>query len=440
MLSGRQNKKDLPLSAPAGPSAGMHRGGTAAGSRAHWKVERSVIIHAINAGLGMLGRYAQAGLVEEGLIDSARRQTGLDDFGALPFEEPLRRLIHSMDTEARLNPMGRLAAREDLIRLLANNLRMEEERKRNSAIAEEEIRRPVIITGLPRTGTTLLHSLLALDPANRVPLTWETMYPSPSPDAATYNTDRRIRRVENQIRWFRRLVRGFDRIHPVGARLPEECLIILSHSFLSYQFETTYRLPSYLQWLESRDLRDAYEVHRRFLQHLQWRCPGERWVLKAPAHMFDFEAMFWAYPDACVVMTHRDPLKVTASNASLTATLRSAFSDDVDTLEVGPECSRRWAEAIDRAVRSRDRGCAPAERFLDIYYSDLISDPAGAVNKVYRSFDMPLPDDMRERVRGFLLRHPKDRFGKHHYRLEEFGLDRDEEARRYAAYRERFGL
>jgi len=440
MLSGRQNKRDLPLSAPARPSAGTPGGGAAAGSRVPWKVERSVIIQAINAGFRLLGRYAQAGLREDGLIDSARRQTGLHDFGPHSFQEPLRRLIDSMEAEACLNPIGRLAAREDLIRLLANNLRMEEERKRNPAIAGEEIRRPVIITGLPRTGTTLLHSLLALDPANRVPLTWETMYPSPSPDAATYHTDLRIRRVENQIRWFRRLVKGFDRIHPVGARLPEECLIILSHSFLSYQFETTYRLPSYLEWLEGRDLRDAYEVHRRFLQHLQWRCPGERWVLKAPAHMFDFEALFWAYPDACVVMTHRDPIKVTASNASLTAALRSAFSDDVDPLEVGPECSRRWAEAIGRAVRSRDRGCAPAERFLDLYYSDLISDPAGAVKKVYRSFDIPLPDDMEERVRGFLLQNPKDRFGKHHYELEEFGLDRDEEARRYAAYRERFGL
>src|SRR5512143_2917181 len=217
MSSGRQNKKDLPLSAPAGPSAGMPVRGAAAGCRVHWKVERSVVIHAINAGFRLLGRYARAGLKEDGLIDSARRQTGLDDFGALPFQEPLRRLIDSMETEARLNPMGRLAAREDLIRLLANNLRMEEERKRNPAIAGGEIRRPVFITGLPRTGTTFLHSLLALDPANRVPLTWETVYPSPPPDAATYHTDPRIRRVDNQIKWFRRLVRGFDRIHPVGA-------------------------------------------------------------------------------------------------------------------------------------------------------------------------------------------------------------------------------
>jgi hypothetical protein len=414
--------------------------GVASDRRARWKAERSFTVKVMNAVGRLLGQHAQAGLQEERLIDSALQKTGLDDFGAQSFEEPLRRLTCSLESEACLNPLGRLAAREDLVRLLMNNLLMEENRKRNPEISEEKIRQPVFITGLPRTGTTLLHGLLALDPANRVPLTWETMYPSPPPDAATYHTDRRIRQVDRQIRWFRRMVKGFDRIHPVGAQLPEECLIILSHSFMSYQFETIYRLPSYLEWLEGMDLGEAYLVHLRFLQHLQWRCPGERWVLKAPAHLFDLEAMFRTYPDACVVMTHRDPLEVTASNASLTATLRSAFSDEVAPFEVGAECSRRWAGAIERALLSRDRGCAPPERFLDLHYSDLIADPALAVRKVYQCFDMPLPKDMDEKVRAFLRSNPKDRFGKHRYGLEEFGFNREEEERRYAAYRQRFRL
>ena len=345
-----------------------------------------------------------------------------------------------MKSEARLNPMGRLATRHDLIRLLVNRLRMEEDRKRNPGIAAQETRRPIIITGLPRTGTTLLHALLALDPANRVPLTWETVYPSPPPEAATYRTDRRIGVVNGQIRWFHRLVKGFNRIHPVDAQLPEECLVIFSHSFLSYQFETTHRLPSYLDWLEGQDLRPAYQAHRRFLQHLQWRCPGERWVLKAPAHMFDFGAMFSTYPDACVVMTHRDPNQVTASNASLTATLRSAFSDEIDPLEVGPECSRRWAEAITRAMRFRDQGGVPAERFLDLLYLDLVADPIRAVRTVYAHFDLPFPQGLEEAVRAFLQRNPKDRFGAHRYSLEQFGMNVAEETQRYAAYRERFRL
>jgi hypothetical protein len=403
-------------------------------------VKRSALVHVVNAGGRLLDRIATTGLREEGLLKAACRKAALDDFGDPPFGEPLRRLIESLEAEARLNPMGRLATRYDLIHLLVNRLRMEEDRKRNPGIAEGETPRPIVIAGLPRTGTTLLHSLLALDPANRVPLTWETMYPSPPPETATFDTDRRIGLVDSQMRWFHRMVKGFNRIHPVGARLPIECLVITSHSFLSYQFETTHRLPSYLEWLEAQDLRPAYEVHRRFLQHLQWRCPGERWVLKAPAHMFDFEALFSVYPDAQVVMTHRDPIAMTASNASLTATLRCAFSDEVDPVEVGPECSRRWAEAISRALRSRDRGCAPAERFLDLYYDDLVADPIGAVRKVYAHFDLPFPQGMEQRIGEFHHRNPKDQFGKHRYSLEQFGMTVEGETKRYAAYRERFRL
>jgi hypothetical protein len=405
-----------------------------------WKVERSVLVRAINAGARLCGRWATARLQWEGLLEAACRQTALEDFGDSSIREPLRRLTESLEAEARLNAMGRMATRYDLIRLLGNRLRMLEDRKRNPAIAEQEIPRPIVITGLPRTGTTLLHSLLALDPANRVPLTWETMYPSPPPEASTYQTDRRIRLVDGQIRWFHRLVKGFNRIHPVEARLPEECLVIFSHSLLSYQFETTHRLPSYLEWLEGQDLRPAYAVHRQFLQHLQWRCPGERWALKAPAHMFDFGAMFSTYPDVCVVMTHRDPIEVAASNASLTATLRAAFSDGIDPLEVGPECSRRWAEALARAIRFRDQGGAPAERFLDLYYVDLTADPIGAVRKVYAHFDLPFPERLEESIRAFLRRNPKDRFGSHRYTLEQFGMHREEELGRYAAYRTRFRL
>jgi len=139
-------------------------------------------------------------------------------------------------------------------------------------------------------------------------------------------------------------------------------------------------------------------------------------------------------------MTHRDPIEVTASNASLTATLRAAFSDEVDPFEVGPECSQRWAEAIAKALRSRDRGCAPADRFLDLYYLDLVKDPVSAVQKIYDRFNLPFPEELKERIRKFLQQNPKDRFGKHRYSLEEFGLNLEEERRRYSSYRERFRL
>jgi hypothetical protein len=416
--------------------------GLSRGRRRSRAAARPHLARTINAGGRVLGRLGafRGKLAERELLEEARRKTGLADFGDQTFREPLRRLLESMEAEARLNPLGRVAARQDLIRLLVNRLRMEADRKAHPQIAAEEVRRPLIITGLPRTGTTLLHNLLALDPAHRVPLTWETMHPSPPPETATYLTDWRIRVAERQVRWFHRLVKDFNRIHPVEVRLPEECLVIFSHSFLSYQFETTHRLPSYLGWLEAQDLRPAYQVHRRFLQYLQWRCPGERWVLKAPAHLFDLEAMFSVYPDAAVIVTHRDPLQVAASNASLTAVLRSAFSDEVDPLEVGEECSRRWAEGIGRSLRSRDRGCAPPEQFLDLYYRDLTRDPLATVRRVYDHFQLRFSEGLEESIRRYLAKNPKDKYGTHRYTLEEFGLDPEREKERYRPYRERFGL
>ena len=146
------------------------------------------------------------------------------------------------------------------------------------------------------------------------------MFPSPPPERAHHHHDPRIAAAERQLRWFHRLNPDFKRIHDLGARLPEECLIIHSHSFLSFQFQTTHHVPNYETWLEAQDLRPSYRYHRRFLQHLQWRWRGERWILKAPAHLFGIEALFDVYPDAGVILTHRDPLEVVGSLASLTYT------------------------------------------------------------------------------------------------------------------------
>ena len=207
------------------------------------------------------------------LLDEARRRTRLTDFGEPDVREPLRRFLQSCDTEAQLTLLGRIAVRQDTLRLLRNRLKMQEDRRRHPEIGAEEICQPLFVTGLPRTGTTLLHGLLAQDPANRAPLNWELMFPSPPPERATYWDDPHIALADQQIRWFYRLAPEFRKIHPVGARLAEECVIITSHSFLSFQFQTSFDLPSYQSWLEAQDLRPCYEVHRRFLQHLQWHGP-----------------------------------------------------------------------------------------------------------------------------------------------------------------------
>jgi hypothetical protein len=400
------------------------------------------ITRALNSGGRMLEGAAGVSLVkldEETLLDDARRRTRRE-FEDESFREPFRRVLAAYERDAGLSLTGRIAARQDTVRLLANRLRLEGDRRRHPEIAAERIRRPIFVTGLPRTGTTLMHGLLAMDPATRAPRHWECIFPSPPPERVRYTTDRRIAAAARQLRWFHRMNPEIRKIHPVGAQLPEECLIITSHSFLSFQFQTSHHVPSYETWLEQQDLRPCYAEHRRFLQHLQHRYRGERWALKAPAHLYGIDAIFAVYPDAAIVLTHREPLEVVASAASLHTVLRSTFSDTVDPVAVGREVTTRWCEGMRRALAVRDGGTVPAERFFDVSYTDLLRDPLGIVRRIYAHFDMPLTDVAENRMRRFLAENPKDKHGKHEYSLEQFGLDRDEEWKRYVWYRERFGL
>ena len=376
----------------------------------------------------------------DALLAAARRRADHHDFEDMTFLEGLNRLLHALVTEARLNLLGRIVARDSIVGYLANRLRLEQDRRGHPEIAAQRIHRPIVITGLPRSGSTLLHSLLAQDPANRVPRMWEMVTPSPPPDGATYECDPRIAGLERRLRWFDRLVPEFKKIHSVGARLPEECVVILSHSFLSSQFCSMYVVPSYQGWVRSQSLLPAYRLHRRFLQQLQWRCSGERWVLKAPAHLPALAELCAVYPDIGVIMTHREPLEVLPSEASLHTVLRQTFSDAVDPAAVGREVTELTADEIRTGLQARDQGCAPPERFLDIRYRDLVKDPIGTARSAYAHFDIPFTGIAETRMRRYLADSPKDKHGAHVYSLSQFGLDADQEHERYRDYRERFLL
>lgn len=376
---------------------------------------------------------------EEDLCRRACAETGLEDFGEESFREPLRVLLEAYRTEARLTLIGKLAAWHDTLRLLTNRLRLFDDRKRFPAIGAETVRAPVFIVGLPRTGSTLLHNLFAQDPVNRVPRTWEVMLPSPPPDASRRGEDPRVEQTRVLLRRFEFLAPTFKVIHPMQADWPTECVGILSHTFVSSQFQSTYHIPSYQRWLTTGDLRGAYEFHRWFLQHLQWRSPGERWVLKAPSHLFALDAVLAVYPDARFIHTHRDPRTVIGSTASLDTVLRYAFSNTVDPHRIGREALDQWGVIIDRVLALREE-LVWEHRFVDLRYDELVRTPIAAMETLYARLGWALSSMARQSMERYLSAYPKDRHGTHRYTLAQFGLKESEVQARFRRYCQRFGL
>jgi hypothetical protein len=386
------------------------------------------LISAFNRAAGALSRIGlgPARLDHQQLIAQACRRTGLSDFGEGEFTEPLRILVESLERDADLTPIGRIVARAHLSRLLTNRLRLEAERRRTPQAAHERILPVLIITGLPRSGTSFLHSLLTQDPASRAPRVWETILPCPAPERAARDSDPRIAAAARQIRWVNRLAPRFDAIHTLRADRPQECIAITGHSFLSPVFETMYWVRSYGRWLERQDLRRAYRFHRRFLQHLQSGYRAARWVLKAPDHLFSLGPLVETYPGAMIVQTIRDPQEVLPSVASLLATLRGAFSDRVDPRAVGREVLSRWSRGLDQARAARRDPAIGADRFLDVHYEDLVSDPIRVINRIYEYFELTLTEAAERRMQAHLARLERGRQSRHNYRLETFGLGPDE--------------
>jgi hypothetical protein len=375
-------------------------------------------------------------LEADSLHRAAYRRAGSSSYGAWDFSEPLERLLKSYRDEAALTTLGRITVRELIVSLLDNLLRMEAERAANSQIERERIDSPVFIIGLPRTGTTHLHGIVSEDPTNRTPLTWEVMYPAAarSPD----DVARARSQTDTRLGWADRLAPEFMRIHPIAADLPQECIAITAQVFMSIQFHTTHDVPSYQDWFETASQRLAFDFHHRFLQHLQAKSLGSRWVLKAPGHLFALEGLLERYPDARIIHTHRDPLRVMASMASHATVLRRAFSDSADPRKIAADWADRWARALEKFLAVRDR--APDAQFLDVSFESIESDPLGTVERVYDFLGWPLTDAARAAMQSFLDANPKNKHGVHSYTLEQFGLSREVEAARFRGYCERFGI
>ncbi len=396
-------------------------------------------LNAVGRGLSRLG-VVPIDLSAGGLVYSAQKQAKLFDLGLPSFRPGLAKLVEALENEARLNLFGRYFARRQMLELLTHRLHLADYRKRNRAVAWEKIVRPLFIIGLPRTGTTLLYGLLAEDPAHRAPLSWEIDDPCPPAKSETYDTDPRIETTRKRFEQVNRLAPGFQAIHPVGALMPQECIVTTASEFMSIRFQMCFDVPSYDDWLIQQDMTETYHHHRRFLQHMQLHHKRERWILKSPGHLGPIDALFDVYPDAMLVQTHRDPIRVVPSVASLEYTMRLVSSDDVDPARVGRQMIQTWSKLLEQGMAARARRPERERQILDLTMREIVSEPLVSVEKIYRYFGLDLTAEARERMQAYLARHPKDEFGTHRYSLEDFSLDADEVNAAFKGYRERFGI
>jgi len=388
--------------------------------------------------------FARAGLAlprldEEGLLAAARRRTGLQDFGEGSFREGLGALVTSLREEARLSTLGRVAARGQLLGHLCSRLAVVDWVRRHPEVREERIERPLVVIGLPRTGTTLLSNLLSLDPLLRAPLFWETREPCPPPDLATRGEDPRIAAAAREIRRLYRLVPAMRAMHPMGASLPNECVTLLALDFRCLQFETQFPAPGYGRWLEGADPRPAYRMHRLVLQLLQSRLPTQGWSLKTPNHLWQLPTLLEFYPDARLVWTHRDPARVVPSVASLVSAFHRTFCREVDPRRVAADWNAKLRLGLDRAL-AFDRAQGGKDWCFHLPYAELVEDPLRAVRRLYAHFGDEVGPLHERRMRAWLRETPAELHGRHRYELADFGLAPGALSEQYADYRARFDV
>lgn len=374
------------------------------------------------------------------LMATARSETGLEDFGPDDFVERLHLLCSAMRDEGGFNGAGIMQQHVFILGLLKNRLLIEDLIRRNPAILDERIVAPIIICGLPRTGTTHLHNLMSADPALRSLPYWESLEPVlPAREVpAAGAPDPRLERTEMALGFLNTALPYFNRMHEMTVEHTHEEIQLLAIDFSTMLFETTAPMPSWRDAYLARDQRPTYAYLRKVLKVLQWLRGGSRWVLKTPQHLEQFPALAETFPDATFVVTHRDPVSVTASMVTMIAYTARLTRDRVDVEGMGAY----WADRLERMLRrcADERDALPAERTIDVRFDEFMADDLAMVGRVYDLAGQPLDRRAEESMASFMASHPRGRFGAVHYDLAQFGLDGAERRRALSFYTERFGV
>ncbi|MCY3970884.1 MAG: sulfotransferase [Acidobacteria bacterium] len=399
------------------------------------RIRQPVALRAVNRVGAMVRRCGLKpfALTPEGILEKARQASGFEVRDPM-FREGLERLVHGLETDARLSTFGRLAARGTVQRSADSRSRVERALSEHPEIGDEEVRPPVFIIGTPRSGTTILHALLHLDRNHRAPLSWECLLPHPAPNPDDYQDNDRIETVRKEFDQIFRFVPDFRRKHYMTADSPQECIGITALNFASFQYLAMAYLPEYHDWLVQADQVRNLHWHRRFLQFLQsGGVPFRRWLLKSPVHLMRLRALFEVYPDARVIVTHRHPASVVPSVASLISSMRSFYSDHEDTLRTGREQLRIWADYFARFLHDR-RELDREEQMVDVFFDRFVKDQMSVVDGIYARFGWSLQPEDREKMERFLQQERRGKHGAHVYSLDQIGISPADIEDEYAQY------
>ncbi len=373
--------------------------------------------------------------VPEELLAEARAAAKLDDYGDGDFLPGLRAMCRTYEAPA-WSEKGRTRNRRRLVGLLTTRLKVQAAFAQHPEVLARPVKQPVVLTGLPRSGTSALFSLLGADPAARPLRLWETQCPDPLP-LPPGTPDPRRAAIEAYYAQGREKRPEWTKIHFASADTPEECVLLHAYAMHGVQMGVEIFVEPYASWYQgaTADLRALYVHEKRLLQLLDWQRPGERWLLKAPAHLWGLGALIETFPDVAIVWNHRDPVACIASACSMTQALMATLAFDPQHL--GPAVLEFYARSVDRGLAAREK--ADPARFFDVPYADFTSDPLACVERIYAHFALPLPVASRAAIRAFAAENPEGKHGKHEYDLAQYGLDEQRVRARFASYVARFG-
>jgi hypothetical protein len=371
-------------------------------------------------------------------LAAASDQTGLADFGRDSFREGLAVYCESVTHEAQLNDLGVAAVGANITGCLVNRLRVVDWAGGHPDVTSAPIEAPLVVIGMFRAGTTLLSNLLDQDKRNRSLLRWEAGDSVPPPAPAELRVGPRVDAARTGVEMLERINPRVAVVHHEEADGPTECIAVMSQDFKSLALEAIANVPTYGRWLDDIDQRSAYEYHRLVLQVLQSGGARGRWTLKSPHHAIALDALTSVYPDARLVLLHRDPVALCASVCSLIDTLSAPFTD----ADHRPYIAKHWTDMLETSIERIEafRGAHPDRRILDLQYDDLIRAPVQAVARVYESFGESLDEPARRALDAYVSINRKGKFGTHRYELTAFGLKKAEIAERFSSYRDRYDI